>query len=261
MACFELVGGFYTNSTAILSDALHDFGDAISLGMSWFLEKLSRKKGDAKFSFGYRRFSLLGAFINSTILLVGSVFILREVIPRLLHPEPVDAKAMVLFAIVGLAVNGYSVFLLKGGKSYNEKVVTLHLLEDVLGWAAVLIGALVMSFIDIPVLDPILSLLITLFILKNVYVNIKDVAFIFLQGTPKGFDLKVLEKKITDHTSIRKIYHVHVWSIDGEKHVLTAHVLLKSEVSIAQIKEIQTWVHDQIAQVGLWHSTIQFEVE
>ncbi len=260
MSIIEFIGGLYTNSTAILADALHDFGDAIALGSSWILEKVSKKTGDQHFSFGYKRFSLLAALINSLILLVGSFLILKEVFPRILSPEEVNTSAMIGFALFGLLVNGGSVLLLKGGSSYNERVVTLHLLEDVLGWVAVLIGAIVMNYYPLPILDPILSLLIALFILKNVYVNLKDVLFIFLQGTPQNIDLKVLQEKLLNHEFIQKIYHIHVWSLDGEKHVLTAHVVLKKSVQLSDIPQIQKWVQEKTQAAGLWHSTIQYEI-
>ncbi len=260
MSIVEFVGGLYTNSTAILSDALHDLGDAIALGSSWLLEKISKKGSDQNFSFGYKRFSLLAALINSLILLLGSFLILKEVFPRLLSPEEVNTQAMIGFAIFGLLVNGGSVLLLRGGGSYNERVVTLHLLEDVLGWLAVLIGAVVMHYYTLPILDPVLSLLISLFILKNVYVNLKDVLFIFLQGTPKNINLKNLQDKLLEHESIQKIYHIHVWSLDGEKHVLTAHIILKKSVQLSEVSSIQKWVQVQTLSAGLWHSTIQYEV-
>ena len=158
----EIIGGFLTNSVAILTDAVHDFGDSISLGLAWYLQKVSKKGSDHKYSYGYKRFSLLGAIINSVILLVGSVFILSETIPRILEPQTPDVKGMFILAILGIIVNGAAVIRLRTGNTINEKVVSLHLWEDVLGWVAILIGSVMMYFFDIPIIDPILSILISI---------------------------------------------------------------------------------------------------
>lgn len=259
MAIVELVGGIMTNSTAILSDALHDFGDSLSLFLSWYLEKFSNKKSDQKFSFGYRRFSLLAALINSIVLLVGSVLILAEVIPRLMNPESVHAEGMMYFAIVGLLVNGASVLLIRTGNSLNERVVSWHLMEDVLGWAAVLIVSIVLQFKDIPILDPILSLMITTMIVVNVFRNFKQVFFVFMQSTPSSINQKRIEEALGKHSSIQKVYHTHVWSLDGERHVLTTHVVLKPNSNKESYLEVQKWARSEVKKHGLWHSTIEIE--
>jgi cobalt-zinc-cadmium efflux system protein len=170
-AIVEFIGGVYTNSLAITSDAIHDLGDSISLGMAWYFQKLSNKKATKIYSYGFKRFSLLGAIINSIILLIGSIFIIIESIPRIITPEHSDAKGMMWFAILGIIVNGAAVLKLRTGTSINERVVSLHMLEDVLGWVAVLVASIIMQFWDIPILDPILSLLIALYILSNIFKN------------------------------------------------------------------------------------------
>lgn len=182
----EIIGGLWTNSMAILSDALHDLGDSISLGMAWYFEKYSQKGPDEFFSFGYARFSLLGALINSMVLIIGSILVLSRSIPRIFQPESVNAEGMLVFAILGIAINGLAAIRLRKGTSLNEKVVSWHLLEDVLGWIAVLAVSIALLFIDLPILDPILSILITLFVLFNVIKNIKAVMHVFLQGVPKN---------------------------------------------------------------------------
>lgn len=259
MAIVELIGGIMTNSTAILSDALHDFGDSLSLFLSWYLEKVSNKKSDQKFTFGYRRFSLLAAVINSVVLLVGSVWILMEVIPRLMNPESVHAEGMMYFAIAGLVVNGASVLLIRTGHSLNERVVSWHLMEDVLGWAAVLIVSIVLQFKDIPILDPILSLAITSIIIVNVFRNFKQVFFVFMQSTPSAVNQKRIEDALGKHLSIMKVYHTHVWSLDGERHVLTTHIVLKPDANKENYLEVQKWAREEVKKHGLWHSTIEIE--
>ena len=164
-AIIELIGGFWTNSVAILSDALHDFGDSLTLGLSWYFAKVARREKDETYTYGYKRFSILAAFINSIVLVTGSIFILFEAIPRLVHPETPNTSGMIILAIGGIIVNGAAAFRLSNGKNLNEKVVYTHLLEDILGWIAVLIGALVMHFFDSPIIDPLLSVLISVYIL------------------------------------------------------------------------------------------------
>ena len=147
----EIIGGLYVNSIAIISDAIHDLGDTISLGTSWYLEEKSYKKSNKKFSFGYKRFSLLGALINSIILIIGSLYVITEAVGRILEPEHTDAKGMIFFAVIGVLVNGYAAWKLSSGKTMNEKVASWHLVEDVLGWVAVLVVGIILNFKDIKI--------------------------------------------------------------------------------------------------------------
>lgn len=214
-ALLELVGGFYTNSVAIMSDALHDFGDSLSLGLAYYLQKKSEKRKDHFYTYGYKRFSLLGAFITSIVLTIGSVFIISEAIQRFSNPQQPDTKGMLVLAVIGIAVNGAAMFRLKKGNTLSEKAVSLHFLEDVLGWVAVLVGAIVMSFVEVPILDPILSIGIALFILFNVYKNIRSVLKIILQAVPENVSEIELKKQIDDFTEISEIHDIHSWSMDG----------------------------------------------
>jgi len=142
----ELVGGFLTNSLAILSDAIHDSGDSIALLVSWLFERGAKKAPDAKYTFGYQRLSLFSALFSASILIGGSIVILVQVIPRFFNPEPVNAFGMVSIGVVGITLNGTGFFLLKKGESLNEKVLSWHLLEDVLGWVGILIGGIIIYF-------------------------------------------------------------------------------------------------------------------
>lgn len=258
----EFVGGFLTNSMAILSDAVHDLGDSFSLGLSWYFQKLSKKKSTKQFTYGYKRFSLLGAIINSLILTVGSVLILIKSIPRLLHPEQPDVKGMLLLAVLGVIVNGAAVLRLRKGHSLNEKVVSLHLLEDVLGWLAVLIGAGVMYFVDAPIIDPILSLFIAAFILSNVYKNIRQSLHIVLQGTPSDVDIDAIAFAVT-HASenIKELHDLHVWSADGEYNILTAHVVLRKEMASNKLHALKQKIREALHTLSIEHATIEFETE
>lgn len=260
-AIAELVGGIFTNSLAIASDAIHDFGDSISLGLSWFLERYSKKDKDRKFSFGYRRYSLLSALINSFILTGASIYILYEAIKRLINPEPVNATGMIFFAIAGIIINGIAVLRVRRGKSLNERVVTLHLLEDVLGWVAVLIVAIIMFFKDIPILDPILSIIITLYILYNVFKNLKKIFAIFMQAVPEGVSTEEIEKKILKIKNVKSIHHAHIWSLDSINNVMTAHLVVEDNINIKEIEKIKKDVKELLSPLSLEHSTIEIETE
>ena len=256
----EIIGGFYVNSVSILSDALHDLGDSFSLGISWYLDGRSKKEADNKFTFGYSRFSILGALINSIILIAGSVYVVIEAVKRLIHPEPSDAKGMLIFAIIGIAVNGYAAFKLSGGKSLNERVVSWHLIEDVMGWAAVLVVSVVMMFTDAPYLDPALSLGITLFILYNVVKRLKETFVILLQGTPEGIDPEKIKLEILKIENVASLHHMNIWSLEGEHHVFTAHIKLDKAFSFSDILNAKRKVKEVLKKYPFSHYTIEVEM-
>lgn len=257
----EIVGGILTNSVAILSDALHDFGDSISLGLSWYFQKLSKKKRDQNFTFGYRRFSIFGAIINSIVLVIGSLFIIIVSFPRLLNPQQPNAEGMIILAILGILVNGAAVLKLKKGTSLNEKVVSLHLMEDVLGWVAVLVASIVMTFQNIPILDPVLSLLIAAYILFNVFKNLKGALKIILQAIPSNIDLGRLEKKIASLNGINGVHDTHLWTMDGEYNVLTIHIVLEENKDLEGLASLKQAIRDELHEEHIQHITIEFETK
>jgi cobalt-zinc-cadmium efflux system protein len=206
----EVVGGVLTNSVAIVSDALHDLGDSISLGLAWYLQRVSARSSDVRYSYGYRRFSLLGALINAIILIAGSLFVLSEAIPRLTDPQPFEAAGMIVFALFGVGVNGFAAYRLRGSGSANVQVVGLHLLEDVLGWIAVLIVGLVSLFADLPILDPILSILITGYMLVKVVGRLRHSVRVFLQAVPEGVDMGAIEQRLLAIPGVKSTHHAHL---------------------------------------------------
>lgn len=256
---FEIIGALWTNSLAILSDAVHDLGDSFSLGMAWYLERYAQKGEDQRFSYGYRRFSLLGALINSIILILGSFFVLAQAVPRLIEPEGVNARGMVLFAIVGILVNGLAVFRLRGSKSMNARVVAWHLLEDVLGWVAVLIVGLVLIFFDFPRLDPILSVLIALYILYNVIRNLRQTIGLFLQAVPESVEIVQIKDKLRKVEHVLSTHHTHIWSLDGEHHVLTTHVVLDEAISKDDVLCVRADIKETLAAYDFSHITVEIE--
>lgn len=257
----EFVGGVLTNSMAIISNAMHDLGDSLSIGMSLFFERVSHKKSDERFSYGYKRFALVSALINSIILLVGSLFVIYKTVPRLIHPEPVDASGMIVLAIFGVAVNGAAVLRLKGGKSANERVIMLHLLEDVLGWSAVLLGGIIMYFFTIPIIDPLLSIGVSAFILWNVFKNLKDFISTFLQAVPEGIIVAEVGKHLEEIETVKSVHDVHVWTMDGSYNVISAHVVVEDEITKEEMLKTKARVKQVIRDFGIQHETVEFEYE
>jgi len=255
----EIVGGFFTNSMAILSDAVHDFGDCMSLGLAWYFQKVSGKGSDSSYSYGYKRFSLMGAVINSIVLIVGSIFILSAAIPRIFHPEKTQAAGMFFLAIVGVLVNGIAFIRLKKGSSLNEKVVSLHFLEDVLGWVSILVGAVIMYFFNAPFIDPILSVGIACFVLFNVFKNIRQTLHIILQGIPADIDIDELSAELQQFKGIEDIHDLHVWSVDGNYNILTVHVVMNKALESDKITELKGKIRNSLKQKGIQHATIEFE--
>ncbi|MDH6303791.1 cobalt-zinc-cadmium efflux system protein [Parabacteroides sp. PF5-5] len=258
-AIIELAGGLITNSVAILSDALHDFGDSVSLGIAWYLQKFSEKGRDKYYSYGYKRFSLLGALFISIILLVGSVFVIEECVKRILEPQAPNAQGMFLLSILGIIVNGAAVLRLKKGSSINERAVSLHMMEDVLGWIAVFIVSIVMMFVNLPILDPLLSIAISIWILTNVYRNLKDTFHILLQQVPQNIDLEGLEDKIRQIPGVLSLHDIHLWTLDGEENILTLHIVLADGITVDQQATIKSEVRTLCINADIAHATIEFE--
>jgi len=261
-AILEIFGGLWTGSVAILSDAVHDLGDAFALGSAYVFERLAQRQPNQRFSYGYRRLSLLSALFTAAFLLVGSAFVLSAAIPRLLAPTTPKLSGMLGFAVLGVAVNGYAAWrLLRGGGTMNERVISWHLIEDVLGWLTVLIGTLVMMVVDLPIIDPILSIVFTLFIVFNVLRSLWGTLHLFLQGAPKDIDLKKLKLDITSLDAVRSVHDLHMWSLDGESHVLTVHVVVEQDLSLSGLEVIKKDVRRLVAAHGNIHVTVELELE
>jgi len=257
---FELIGGFMTNSLAITSDALHDLGDSLSLGMAWGLEQYSEKGATRQFTYGYRRLSLLAALINTIVLIAGSLIILSYAIPRVINPEQTNATGILLFAIVGIGVNGYAALRVSKGRSMNEKVITWHLLEDVFGWAAVFVVSVVLLFLEWPILNPLLAITFTVFILFNIYKHFKETLKIFFQAVPEDLLTRKINLELEKIEAIADIHHEHCWSLDGEHHVYTAHLLLKQHMDTKEQVELKALIAQKLAPFSLSHTTIELEL-
>ena len=258
----EFVGGWLTNSTAIMADAVHDLGGSLSIGSAWLLNRLGKKSADSEFTYGYRRLSLFGALINSLVLIAGSIWVLSEAIPRLANPVMPVTEGMLALAILGVTVNGIAAYRLSKGDTLNEKILNWHLLEDVLGWLAVLIISIVLQFADWPILDPLLSVGFTLFILLNVIRNFWVTGKLFFQAVPDKALHKEIEHKLLAIDGVSEIHHQHLWSLDGEQHVLTAHIVADHDGGFGPDNycAIKQSIAMALEQYPLAHTTIEIEL-
>jgi len=246
-----------TNSVAILSDSIHDVGDAASIGISYFLEKKSRKKADAKHTYGYIRYSVLGGVITTVILMVGSVLVIISAVKRLVAPTQINYDKMIVFAVVGVVLNLVAACVTREGDSINQKSVNLHMLEDVLGWIVVLVGAVVMRFTDICIIDPLMSIGVSVFILINTFKNLGAVLDIFLEKTPHGVDIDVMKQTLMEIEGIDDVHHIHVWSIDGYNNYATMHIVTK----LADATVLKEAARQALLTFNVCHTVIETEYE
>ncbi len=253
---FEFVGGIITGSVSIISDAVHDIGDAASIGVSFFLEKISKKQPDRKYSYGYLRYSVLGGLITTLILFFGSIVVIYNAVHRIFNPVEINYSGMIIFAIVGVIVNFLAAFVTRDGDNINQKAVNLHMLEDVLGWIVVLVGAIVMKFTDIAVIDPIMSILVALFILINAFKNLKEILDLFLEKTPQNIDLEKIKQHLLSIEGVNDIHHIHIWSMDSVNNYATMHIVTDFDGH-----EIKRKVREELAEHGIAHATLELESE
>ena len=253
---FEFVGGIFTGSVAIVSDAVHDIGDAASIGISYFLEKKSKKQPDENYTYGYGRLSVIGGVITTLILLLGSCFVVYNAVSRIIHPRPIHYNGMILFAVVGVLVNFCAAYFTREGDSLNQKAVNLHMLEDVLGWAVVFVGAVVMRFTDIAIIDPILSIGVAVFIFVNAVKNLKEALDLFLEKTPHNMDLQEMKEHILELDGVLDVHHIHLWSMDGCHHYATMHIVTNADPHI-----VKDAVREELREHGIGHATLELEGE
>ena len=253
---FELIGGTVTGSVAIISDSVHDLGDAVSIGLSWLLERKSKRQPDQVYTYGYIRFSVLGGLITTTILLIGSLMVIINAVHRLFVPMPIHYDGMIVFAVVGVATNLAAAFMTRDGDSLNQKAVNLHMLEDVLGWAVVLLGAVIMRFTELTVLDPLMSIGVALFILVHAVRNMKEVLDLFLEKIPAGIDLEEIRTHLLQIESVSDIHHIHIRSLDGSYHDATMHIVTNGDP--CTVKE---QIRAELREHGIDHATLELECE
>ena len=270
-AVIELVGGILTNSTAIIADAFHDFMDAVAIGIAVYMDKFSKKPASSTFSYGYRRFALLSAIIMSAILLVGAALMLYNGFIFINKPREVNSLGMLGLAVLGIAVNGFAFLKIKKGNEHehhhahthtshdaNSKAIMLHLLEDVLGWIAVLLGAIVMYFTNWYWIDSVLTIAIALFIAYNALRNLYDTFAVLLQAVPKEIDLQKLTTELSQISHITKINDLNVWSIDGQRHIATLKIQVNT-INSQQLTSLKEQLHNLFSNHNINNVTLQID--
>lgn len=253
---FEFIGGIFTNSVAILSDSVHDIGDAASIGISYFLEKKSKKKPDENYTYGYVGYSVIGGVITTLILLLGSCFVIYNAVMRIINPTPINYNGMIIFAIIGVVINFSAAYITRDGHSINQKAVNLHMLEDVLGWVVVLIGAVIMRFTDISIIDPLMSIAVAVFILINVFKNLNEAVNLFCNKTPDNISVSEIKEHLMEIENVIDVHHIHIWGIDGQSVMATMHIVTNGDPH-----EIKHKVREELEEHGISHSTLELESE
>ncbi|MBV6404014.1 MAG: Cadmium, cobalt and zinc/H(+)-K(+) antiporter [Flavobacteriales bacterium] len=256
----EVAGGWWTGSIAVLTDALHDAGDCLVLGTAWWLQRVALKGRDARYSYGYGRFSMLGGWLTSLVLIAGAVGMLVVSLPKVMHPHEPHTVGMIGIALFGLAMNGLAAWRLHGGATLNERGAYLHLLEDVLGWAAVLVGAVVIHFTNWAVVDPLMSVGISLFILVNAVGTLRRGTAILMQHVPEGIDLAAARERLLAIPHVRDLHDQHTWSLDGSFVVHTVHLVV-ADVEHREALAIKSRAREVLRELGIHHATIELEWE
>lgn len=253
---FEFIGGIFTGSVAIISDAVHDIGDAASIGASFFLEKKSKKQPDEAYTYGYSRYAVIGSVLTTLILLLGSLAVIYHAILRMIDPVEINYNGMILFAIVGVCVNLAAALVTRDGASLNQKAVNLHMLEDVLGWIVVLVGAVVMRFTNFYMIDSLMSIGVAIFILVNALKGLKEALDLFLEKTPHGISIREITEHICEIDGVLGVHHIHIWSMDGHNNYATMHVVVNGDKH-----KIKHNIREELKEHGIGHATLELEEE
>ena len=258
----EGLGGWFSGSLSLLSDALHNLNDVLSIVISWFAVKMAEKEHDKKNTFGYRRATIIAAVINATLLIIMSLFLFREAYFKFIQPEKINALLVIVIAAIGIVLNAVAVYLLhkSSGDDLNMRAVYLHFLSDALSSVGVMVGGIVIYYFDAYWIDPSLTVMIGLYILKESYEILKESANILMQGTPKTVDIDEIAEELEKMDAIKNIHHVHIWALDEHTLFFEAHVNLQNDIWVSELSAI----YEKLEQVlkghfGVTHLTIQFE--
>lgn len=249
-----IIGGLLTNSVAILADCLHDLSDTISVGLAWVLEKISQKGSDNKYTYGYKRFSLLGAVITSVFVVVISIIVIYESLSRLFTPISPNAEGMVLVAILGLIFKGISASILHGGETFNEKAILYHVLGDIFKWIGLLLVSVILIFINLPILDPLVSIVISLWLIYNLGKTLIHSLTPLLQRVPSNINVDKLKNEILSVNGVKSIEDFHLWSLDGIESVLT----LKLDINNGSDEEL---IKNKIKEMCIEKEIIDITIE
>ena len=255
-AIVEFIAGGIFGSSAVLADSVHDFGDAIAIGISAFLESISNRKEDSHYTLGYKRFSLLGAMVTAVILMTGSGMVILENVSKLFHPQPVNEEGLLWLGIIAISVNVLASLVIRKGQTKNESILSLHFLEDTLGWLAVILMAIVLRFTDWYILDPLLSLAISFFILSKAIPRFWSTLKIFLDAVPEGVDIKQVKNDLEQLDNVASINQLNLWTMDGLEKNAIVHVCLNQMEQMEVCKES---IRDLLKERGFQNVTIEVD--
>jgi cation diffusion facilitator family transporter len=257
-AIVEFIAGGVFGSSAVLADSVHDLGDAIAIGISAFLESISNREEDSHYTLGYKRFSLLGAMITAVILMTGSVLVILENIAKIFHPQSVNDEGIFWLGIIAITINVLASLVIRKGQTKNESILSLHFLEDTLGWVAVILMAIVLRFTDWYILDPLLSLAISFFILSKALPRFWSTLKIFLDAVPEGVDIQKIKTDLAELDHVASINQLNLWTMDGLEKNAIVHVCLKEMEHMETCKEsIRIFLKD----CGFQNITIEVDVD
>ena len=258
----EGLGGWFSGSLSLLSDALHNLNDVLSIVISWFAVKMAEKEHDKKNTFGYRRATIIAAVINATLLIIMSLFLFREAYFKFLQPEKINALLVIVIAAIGIILNAVAVYLLhkNSGDDLNMRAVYLHFLSDALSSVGVMVGGMVIYYFEAYWIDPLLTVLIGLYILKESYEIVKESTNILMQGTPKTVDIDEIAEELEKLDEIKNIHHVHIWALDEHTLFFEAHVNLQNDILVSELSAVYEKLEQLLkGRFGVTHLTIQFE--
>lgn len=255
-AIVEFIAGGIFGSSAVLADSVHDFGDAIAIGISAFLESISNRKEDSHYTLGYKRFSLLGAMVTAVILMTGSGMVILENVSKLFHPQPINDEGLLWLGIIAISVNVLASLVIRKGQTKNESILSLHFLEDTLGWLAVILMAIVLRFTDWYILDPLLSLAISFFILSKAIPRFWSTLKIFLDAVPEGVDIKQVKNDLEQLDNVASINQLNLWTMDGLEKNAIVHVCLENVKHMEICKES---IRDLLKESGFQNVTIEVD--
>lgn len=257
----EFIGGLISGSLALLSDSLHNLSDVSSVIISYVAHKVSQRSANERNTFGYNRARIMAAFINSTMLLIIVAFLFKEAVERLVSPQSIDVKIVILIGTIGLVANLLSMFFLREHSKgdMNVKSAYLHMLSDSLSSVAVILGAVVIYYFRINWLDAILTMAIALYIAKESLEIFLRSVDILMQSAPKNVDIDELVSRVKELSDVENIHHVHLWNLDDKTIFLEAHVNLKEDISVSKSMVIQKDIEKVLSEFGINHVTLQFE--
>ena len=257
-AIVEFIAGGVFGSSAVLADSVHDLGDAIAIGLSAFLETISNREEDSHYTLGYKRFSLLGALITAVILMTGSVLVILENITKLFNPQPVNDEGILWLGIIAVTINMLASLVVRKGKTKNESILSLHFLEDTLGWIAVILMAIILRFTDWYILDPLLSLVISFFILSKAIPRFWSTLKIFLDAVPEGVDIKQVKSDLEQLEYVASVNQINLWTMDGLEKNAIIHVCLEHIKHMEVCKES---IRDLLKDCGFQNITIEVDAD